>query len=96
LMSAPRLLVMDQPSFGLDGEAVHHLFQTLSAVHREYRTTILLMEQRSFQALKLAETALLLEKGRLAGEYTAVELMADRSMQAGFLGGARLPQERAA
>jgi branched-chain amino acid transport system ATP-binding protein len=92
----PRLLVLDQPSFGLKGQELHKLFNSVAVLNREYGMAVLLFEQRTFQALKLAETALLLEKGRIAGEYRAIDLLADRAMQTDFLGGARLPVERAA
>ena len=98
VINAPRLLVLDQPSFGLKAEQIHQLFRAISRVNRECGTAVLLMEQKIFQALKLAETAWLLEKGRIMGEHSALELLADRSMQADFLRGVWQPlsQERAA
>jgi len=98
VINVPRLLVLDQPSFGLKGEQIHQLFRAISRVNRECGTAVLLMEQKIFQALKLAETAWLLEKGRIMGERSALELLADRSMQADFLRGVWQPlsQERAA
>jgi branched-chain amino acid transport system ATP-binding protein len=96
VISAPRLLVLDQPSSGLNGEEIHHLFHAISRVNRECATAVLLLEQRMFQALRLAESAYLLEKGRITGERSALELLADRALQAEFLRGAWQPEPKKA
>lgn len=98
IISAPHLLVLDQPSSGLNGEEIHQVFHAISRVNGECGTAVLLLEQRMFQALKLAESAYLLEKGRITGERSALELLADRALQMEFLRGVwqTLPKQAAA
>ncbi len=86
LISAPKLLVLDQPSLGLNGEDTLRLFRAISEVSHEYGIAVLLTEQKLFQALKLAETVYRIEKGRIDGEHAALELIADRGIQAEFPG----------
>jgi branched-chain amino acid transport system ATP-binding protein len=96
VISGPCLLVLDQPSSGLNAEEIHHLFHAISRVNGECGTAVLLLEQRMFQALKLAESAYLLEKGRITGERSALELLADRALQANFFCGIWQPQSNEA
>jgi branched-chain amino acid transport system ATP-binding protein len=84
LMCAPRLLVLDQPGFGLNGEDIQRLFGVISQINHQNRTAVLIFEQNVFQALKLADTAWWMEKGRIAGERNGTELLADRALQATF------------
>lgn len=86
LIGAPRLLVLDQPSLGLNGEDTLRLFRAISDVSHEYGIAILLTEQKLFQALKLAETVYCIDKGRIDGEHAALDLLADRGIQAEFPG----------
>lgn len=86
LISAPQLLVLDQPSLGLNGEDTLRLYRAISDVSHECGIAVLLTEQKLFQALKLAETVYRIDKGRIDGEYTALELLADRGIQAEFPG----------
>lgn len=87
LVSAPKLLVLDQPSLGLNGENTLRLYRAISDVSHESGIAILLTEQKIFQALKLAETVYRMDKGRIDGEHAALELLADRCIQAEFPGG---------
>jgi len=86
LISAPKLVVLDQPSLGLNGEDTLRLFRAISDVSHEYGIAVLLTEQKLFQALKLAETVYRINKGRIDTEHTALELLADRGIQAEFPG----------
>lgn len=82
LIGAPKLLVLDQPSLGLNGADTLRLFRAISDISRECGIAVLLTEQKLFQALKLAETVYRIDKGRIDSEYEAVELLADRAIQA--------------
>jgi branched-chain amino acid transport system ATP-binding protein len=86
LIGAPKLLVLDQPSLGLNGEDTLRLFRAISDITHEYGIAVLLTEQKLFQALKLAETVYRIDKGRIDGEHAALELIGDRGIQAEFPG----------
>ena len=85
VMCAPRLLVLDQPSFGLCAEQADRLFRAISRTKREYGMALLIVEQNLFQALKLSDAAFWMDRGRIIGERSAVELLADRRLQMKFL-----------
>ncbi|HEX5281265.1 MAG TPA: ATP-binding cassette domain-containing protein [Micropepsaceae bacterium] len=86
LVRVPKLLVLDQPSLGLNGEDTLRIYRAISDVRREWGIAVLLTEQKMFQALKLAETVYRMDKGRIDGEHVALELLADRGIQAEFPG----------
>lgn len=86
LISAPKLLVLDQPSLGLNGEDTLSLYRAISHASLECGIAVLLTEQKLFQALKLAETVYRIDKGRIDGQHAALELFSDRRIQAEFPG----------
>lgn len=86
LMLRPRLLLMDEPSFGLAPLIVREIFSIMKTINENDRVTILLVEQNAAMALKLASQAYLLETGRpvLAGEAAA--LSNDEAVRRSYLG----------
>ena len=76
LMLRPRLLLLDEPSFGLAPRVVAGIFEILRAINREEGVAILLVEQNAAMALDLADHAFLLETGRIAMRGPAPELRA--------------------
>ncbi|MEM8853006.1 MAG: ABC transporter ATP-binding protein [Pseudomonadota bacterium] len=87
LMSRPRLLLLDEPSMGLAPIVVKEIFQTLSALHREVGTTILLVEQNVSAALGLASRGYVMETGRVVASGASDALLADPAIQQAYLGG---------
>jgi branched-chain amino acid transport system ATP-binding protein len=87
LMSRPRLLLMDEPSLGLAPLMVGQVFDTIRAINREKKTTILLVEQNAFQALKLADKASVMVTGRITLSGTGAELLGDPGVQAAYMEG---------
>lgn len=87
LMSRPRLLLLDEPSMGLAPIVVKEIFQTLSALHREVGTTILLVEQNVSAALGLASRGYVMETGRVVASGASDTLLADPAIQQAYLGG---------
>src|SRR3989441_2497819 len=85
LMAKPRLLMLDEPSLGLAPLMVDELFACIRRIHAE-QVTILLVEQNVHQALGIADRAYVLENGRTVRTGTAVELLADDTIQAAYLG----------
>ena len=87
LMSAPAILMLDEPSLGLSPLLCTELFKALKAV-RGTGVGILLVEQNARQSLAIADRAYLLENGHVVGEGPADELARDPAVQAAYLGGA--------
>ena len=71
LMLRPRLMLLDEPSFGLAPLVVRELFRILRAINREDGVSILLVEQNAELALDLADHAYLIETGRMVMSGTA-------------------------
>lgn len=85
LMSRPRLLLLDEPSLGLAPIFVQEVMKRLQQVNQT-GITIFLVEQNAKQALAIAQDAFVLEKGRLSKAAPAVELAADETIAAAYLG----------
>ena len=86
LISRPRLLLLDEPSLGLAPLVVRQVFDVLQRLNREHDTTILLIEQNAFQALKLADDAYVMANGRIAKGGTGTDLLTDPAVQSAYLG----------
>ena len=86
LMLRPRLMLLDEPSFGLAPLLVQELFENLRVINREEGVSILLVEQNATLALNLADHAYLLETGRVVISGTADEISADETIRQSYLG----------
>jgi branched-chain amino acid transport system ATP-binding protein len=86
LVSAPKLLLMDEPSLGLAPLLVRDVFQLVQEINR-MGIAILMVEQNARQALKVASWAYLLEIGRMVESGPAAEIAAKETVRAVFLGG---------
>jgi branched-chain amino acid transport system ATP-binding protein len=86
LMTAPRLLLLDEPSLGLSPRLTEELFARLAAI-RDGGTAILLAEQNVAQALALCGRAYVLQTGRVVAAGAAAELAQNPLVQRAFLGG---------
>lgn len=87
MMSAPTILMLDEPSLGLSPLLCNALFKTLAQI-RKTGVGILLVEQNARQALSIADRGYLLENGRVVGEGSAASLARDAAVQKAYLGGA--------
>ena len=85
LMSAPRLLMLDEPSFGLAPILVEQLFDMITEINR-LGVTILLVEQNVRAALELTQRAYVIENGRVVGEGSGDSLLSYESIRAAYLG----------
>jgi vanillin dehydrogenase len=85
LMSAPKLLLLDEPSLGLSPLLCGELFQALARV-RETGVAILLVEQNAMQGLNIADRGYLIETGRIVGQGSAQSLRSDPAVQRAYLG----------
>jgi branched-chain amino acid transport system ATP-binding protein len=86
LVSAPKLLLMDEPSLGLAPLMVRDVFNLVREING-MGIAILMVEQNARQALKVAHWAYLLETGRIVESGLAAEIGSKESVQAVFLGG---------
>jgi branched-chain amino acid transport system ATP-binding protein len=86
LMLRPRLMLLDEPSFGLAPLIVGELFAVLRRLNRERRVAMLLVEQNAALALDLAEQAYLLETGRVVMAGPAREIAKDEAVRRSYLG----------
>ena len=83
LMLRPRLLLLDEPSFGLAPLIVKEIFGIMRTINVTEKVTILLVEQNAAMALELAHQAYLIETGRLAMSGPAEELKQDEAVRRG-------------
>jgi branched-chain amino acid transport system ATP-binding protein len=86
LMLRPRLMLLDEPSFGLAPIIVAELFDILGTLNRSDRVSMLLVEQNAVIALELADHAYLIETGRLVMAGPAAEVRADENIRKSYLG----------
>ena len=86
LMLRPRLMLLDEPSFGLAPLIVQELFEILKTINTEENVSMLLVEQNATLALNLADHAYLLETGRVVISGTSEEISADETIRQSYLG----------
>jgi branched-chain amino acid transport system ATP-binding protein len=86
LASAPRLLMLDEPSMGLAPAVADTIFERIAQIHREDRLTILLVEQRVAEALELCDHGYVLETGRIVLEGPFQTLITDDRVRRAYLG----------
>jgi branched-chain amino acid transport system ATP-binding protein len=86
LMLRPKLLLLDEPSFGLAPIIVQEIFRILRAINRQEQVSVLLVEQNASMALALADHAYLLETGRIVIGGPAAVIGSDESVRRAYLG----------
>ncbi len=86
LMSRPRLLLLDEPSFGLAPLIVRDIFEIMRRINVEQGVSILLVEQNAALALDIADAVYLLETGRIVLHGTPQEVRADDAVRRVYLG----------
>jgi branched-chain amino acid transport system ATP-binding protein len=86
MMLRPRLMLLDEPSFGLAPLIVEELFGILRTLNKNEKVSMLLVEQNAALALDLADHAYLIETGRLVTEGPARQLRDDENIRRSYLG----------
>ena len=89
LMLRPRLLLLDEPSFGLAPMIVAEIFRIMRQINEEDGVSILLVEQNAFHALKLAHRGYVMVNGRITMSGTGAELLKREEVRAAYLEGGR-------
>ena len=86
MMSAPDLIMLDEPSLGLAPLLVKDVFDIIETINRNGKT-VLLVEQNAYAALKIAHYAYVLEVGAVVLEGDGKDLLADKRVCEAYLGG---------
>jgi branched-chain amino acid transport system ATP-binding protein len=85
LMSKPKLLLLDEPSFGLAPILVDHIFEMITEINKQ-GVTVLLVEQNVRAALELAQRAYVIENGRVVGQGIHEDLLSFECVRSAYLG----------
>jgi branched-chain amino acid transport system ATP-binding protein len=86
LMLKPRLMLLDEPSFGLAPLIVLEIFRILRRINEEEKVSILLVEQNAALALDLASHAYVLETGRVVMSGPSEDVKNDENIRKSYLG----------
>jgi branched-chain amino acid transport system ATP-binding protein len=86
LMLGPRLMLLDEPSFGLAPLIVQEIFRIMRRINSEARVSMLLVEQNAALALDLADHAYVLETGRVVLSGEAAVVKSDAAIRKSYLG----------
>ena len=86
LMLRPRLMLLDEPSFGLGPLIVRELFEIFRVLNRDEKVSMLLVEQNASLALDFADDVYLIETGRLVMTGPAQDLRRDETIRRSYLG----------
>jgi len=86
LMLRPRLMLLDEPSFGLAPLIVEEMFSILRKVNQEEGVSMLIVEQNAGVVLELADTAFVVETGDIVMSGTAAEIRDHETIRAAYLG----------
>ena len=87
MMLRPKLLLLDEPSFGLAPLIVRGIFETLTQINKDEGVSVLLVEQNANLALEIANYAYLVESGHVVLEGNPGDLRQDETIQRVYLGG---------
>ena len=85
LMSKPKLLMLDEPSFGLAPILVQQMFEMIEEINKQ-GVTVLLVEQNVRMALELAHRSYVIENGRIVGQGAGDDLLSFESIRSAYLG----------
>ena len=86
LMSAPTLLMLDEPSLGLAPLLVKEIFENIVQINRELNTTILVVEQNAKIALDISSYAYIMETGKIVLEGPSAELKNNPDVKEFYMG----------
>ena len=86
LMARPRLLLLDEPSLGLAPLIVQQIFEILGQINRENGTTIFLVEQNAYMALRVAHRGYVMENGSIVLTDDSSVLLENEQVKSAYLG----------
>jgi branched-chain amino acid transport system ATP-binding protein len=85
-MLGPRLMLLDEPSFGLAPLIVQEIFHIMRRINQEEGVSMLLVEQNAALALDLAENAYVLETGNVVMSGPSAQMKDDEGIRKSYLG----------
>ena len=91
LMARPRLLLLDEPSLGLAPLVVKRIFEVIGEINRRRGTTVLLVEQNAYHALRIAHRGYVMQTGTIVLTGTGPELLANSEVRSAYLEGGGEP-----
>ena len=86
IMSKPKMMLLDEPTMGLSPILVGEIFQIIKDINAD-GVTVLLVEQNAKTALEIADTAYVLETGKVVIKGKASDLASDENIKNAYLGG---------
>ncbi len=86
LMSAPKLLLLDEPALGLAPIIIQNIFQTISSISHDEKVTIFIVEQNARMALGVSDKGYVLETGNIVLEDKSKNLLKNPKVKAAYLG----------
>jgi branched-chain amino acid transport system ATP-binding protein len=86
LMARPRLILFDEPSLGLAPTVVEATFRIIGDIQKD-GTTVFMVEQNAYVALRMATRAYVMEAGRITLEGPAPDLLENAHVKRAYLGG---------
>lgn len=86
LMTEPRVLLLDEPSEGIQPSIIDQIVDTIRAMNAERGISVVLVEQNLDVAAELAGRAYLMEKGRIVRELPPRDVLQDRDLQREYMG----------
>jgi branched-chain amino acid transport system ATP-binding protein len=86
LMLAPKLMLLDEPSFGLAPLVVREIFRILRQINEHEHVSMLIVEQNAALALDLADTVYLLETGKVVTSGPSAVIQDDEALRKAYLG----------
>ena len=86
LMSAPKMLMLDEPSLGLAPLLVKEIFENIKRINQEMDTTLLIVEQNAKIALEISNYAYIMESGKIVLEGPSEELKNNPDVKEFYMG----------
>lgn len=87
LVSSPKLLLLDEPSMGLAPALVEQIFERIRHIHETGKVTLVLVEQRAVDALRMCNRAYVLSTGRIVMDGAGADLLGAETVNRAYLGG---------
>ena len=87
LMTAPELLMLDEPSAGLSPKVSGEVFSTIADIHNKTNTAIIIIEQDAYQSLNISDRGYVLVMGQNEFEDRADKILSNEKIREAYLGG---------
>ena len=86
LIQKPRLLLIDEPSVGLQPSSLEHVYEEMERINKEEKITLLIIEQNARRGLAFADYAFVLDLGKIAFRGTAEEVLGNEKVRRLYIG----------